>query len=538
MSLHRLNGEGYRWTTTGSRLQFTSNDSNNNTDLVTWSALQCRNSPKDFSCVSLTPSIPTHLASETTLNRIDSLKIRSGLSRRAVQSRYSYFLGDDSKLDLGALEATRREKDMATVEVLSKEIIKPSTPTFEDLKTLKLSILDHINPHVYARHAFFYPSSPSGPTNADLKASLSKLLVKYYPFAGRIDKTTINCNDEGVEFFEATTPAKLDEILKDLDIDQLAPFFPASNNVSSKEFDDKSCLVIQVTRLGCGGVIIATWFSGKAGDPYNFVRFMNDWAVLTVNPNGSLAADPEFVGASALPLPNQMAYMPAPNPEKPVFPTRRFVFEASKLQPLQAEGSDPIPADSVVIALLFKSIAGAMKSSGSRKKCMIDYVVNLRGKTNPPISENAAGSYGSHNFLSVTEEELGVGPITEKLKGAMAELQEKYSKKDTDDEWSSDMFKGFIKLIKVMLIERGEMFVFISCTGLPFYEVNFGWGNPVWVGAPSLPWKNCILFRNIKKGSTDIEAWVSLEDANVLETVASDEELLAYATINPSIPLN
>ncbi|GAB2280575.1 hypothetical protein Dimus_015202 [Dionaea muscipula] len=448
------------------------------------------------------------------------------------------------------------------VEIVSKETIKPSTPTPEELKTLKLSILDHINPHVYARHAFFYtntnPNPSSGVSNyCDLlKASLSKVLAKYYPFAGRIDKITINCNDEGVEFIEAKTEANLADVFLPkpavLELHELAPFFPASDDVNNN--DTKAALVIQVTRFACGGIVIGTWFSGKAGDPHCFVNFMNDWAALTAAGDPIHHRDPEFVGVSVLPLPSQMAYMPAPKPEKPHFPTRRLVFDVSKLK--QLEPNIPAAADSIIIALLFKSIAAAMKSSsaaGSRKKCMIDYVVNLRGGlTNPPVSDHAAGSFGSHNFLAITEEEMqqgaGIRPILEKLKGAVAEIKDKYSKKDADDEWSTDMYRGFLKLIKLVLIERAEMFVFISSVGLPYYDVDFGWGSPAWVGSTPLPWKNCILLRNIKNnikggggGGADenhIEAWISLEDEKVLETVASDEEILAYATINPTISLN
>ena len=55
-----------------------------------------------------------------------------------------------------------------------------------------------------------------------LKASLSLVLVDFYPFAGRLDmkggesgRPQIDCNDEGVEFVEATIDVSFQDVEMD-----------------------------------------------------------------------------------------------------------------------------------------------------------------------------------------------------------------------------------------------------------------------------------------------------------------------------------
>jgi hypothetical protein len=55
-----------------------------------------------------------------------------------------------------------------------------------------------------------------------LKRSLSSVLVDFYPFAGRLDiqrgesgRPEVDCNDEGVEFVEASTDISFEDVEKD-----------------------------------------------------------------------------------------------------------------------------------------------------------------------------------------------------------------------------------------------------------------------------------------------------------------------------------
>ncbi|KAK7832060.1 vinorine synthase [Quercus suber] len=95
------------------------------------------------------------------------------------------------------------------VEVISKETIKPSSPTPDNLRHQQLSFLDQIQPPVYMPLVLFYPkvegANFSKVQQCDkIKKSLSEALTLFYPLAGRVKGNLyIDCNDEGVHYREA-----------------------------------------------------------------------------------------------------------------------------------------------------------------------------------------------------------------------------------------------------------------------------------------------------------------------------------------------
>ena len=71
-------------------------------------------------------------------------------------------------------------------------------------------------------------------------------------------------------------------------------------------------------------------------------------------------------------------------------------------------------------------------------------------------------------------------------------------------------------------------FIFSSLYKFPIYEMDFGSGNPMWIGRVSLPFKNVVVFIDTKSGDR-IEAWVNLKDEDMAK-FESDIELLACAS--------
>lgn len=101
-------------------------------------------------------------------------------------------------------------KQKMKVEIMSKETIKPSSPTPPHLRNFKLSLLDQLAAQVNGCSINFYRSnnnhqSPSQ-TSENLKKSLSETLTLFYPFAGRlVDNLIIDCNDNGALYFKNQT---------------------------------------------------------------------------------------------------------------------------------------------------------------------------------------------------------------------------------------------------------------------------------------------------------------------------------------------
>ncbi|KAL0351630.1 UNVERIFIED_CONTAM: (13S,14R)-1,13-dihydroxy-N-methylcanadine 13-O-acetyltransferase AT1 [Sesamum calycinum] len=111
-------------------------------------------------------------------------------------------------------------------EIISREHIKPSSPTPLEQRTHKLSLLDQIVPPIYVPLVLYYPNLENTPMDPDfishttqiLKQSLSSTLTRFYPLAGRIkDKLSIDCNDEGLPFVVTKFNTRLSDFLKNPD---------------------------------------------------------------------------------------------------------------------------------------------------------------------------------------------------------------------------------------------------------------------------------------------------------------------------------
>ena len=105
---------------------------------------------------------------------------------------------------------------MVKVDIQAKETIKTSSPTPQNLKIFKLSLLDQIAPPEYVLVIFYYACNDKAKVIKpqeridQLKESLSQALTLIYPLAGRVkDNIFIDCNDEGVYVLEAKGNCKL-----------------------------------------------------------------------------------------------------------------------------------------------------------------------------------------------------------------------------------------------------------------------------------------------------------------------------------------
>ncbi|KAK6140380.1 hypothetical protein DH2020_025875 [Rehmannia glutinosa] len=170
-----------------------------------------------------------------------------------------------------------------------KELIKPSSPTPNHLKNLKLSLLDQLAPPVYISLIFFYEANElkgliDGSTNhaqicQQLKQSLSNTLTLFYPLAGKIDPDnfTIDCNDNGVEFIEARAQARLEDILHDPKLDQFQQYLPV-DPLGGIYKGDGTLFMLQINFFECGGIAIGACISHTVADGSSLVDFMNAWA--------------------------------------------------------------------------------------------------------------------------------------------------------------------------------------------------------------------------------------------------------------------
>lgn len=170
-------------------------------------------------------------------------------------------------------------------------LVKPAKPT--PSKTLSFSTIDNDPNLEFVCHSVYVykansVSSDNGSTadhdlasklngQADparvIKDAISKVLVHYYPLAGKLKrdgsdgKLYINCNGEGVPFLEATANYKLASLkyLDGIDVETAEEFvfdFPSKSDFGYHP------LMFQVTKFPCGGFTIGMGLSHSVCDGF------------------------------------------------------------------------------------------------------------------------------------------------------------------------------------------------------------------------------------------------------------------------------
>lgn len=175
---------------------------------------------------------------------------------------------------------------MEADQFISKQIIKPSSPTPQNLRPFKMSFIDQLCPIMHIPILLFYPNTEKDHVAHQdrlerLKTSLSKTLTHFYPMAGRVSKDNqiIEFDDEGVEFCETRVDGFLSDIFKQPDADFLHQLEP----VQDAHLESVFLLKVQVNLFKCGGMVIGVSSSHKITDGSTMGLFIKAWSC---NANG------------------------------------------------------------------------------------------------------------------------------------------------------------------------------------------------------------------------------------------------------------
>ncbi|KAI5638953.1 hypothetical protein M9H77_00330 [Catharanthus roseus] len=430
--------------------------------------------------------------------------------------------------------------------IISKSIIKPSSPTPNHLKIYNISLMDQIAPHFYIPIVIFYRKLScfqnywnSYGITSRLKKSLSNTLTQYYPFAGRFNgKDSIDCNDEGLEFSQARIDCEIDDVLKRPDPTTMDLF--SSPVVAGPLFNQSlqsSPFNVQVTHFTCGGMAISGSVLHKIGDASTVFGFLNDWA--TVACGGK--ASPTFIPPLISPFLGQITFPQIQIDEENIVTRKRFTFDASKINELKAiaiaSGIDnPSPAE-VVSALIYRSLAKEKSGVSNSRPSVLIHTVNLRPWVVPPLEENSVGNFSwFFSIISKDESERKLGTIFGAMKKEKAEFIEKFGKGLTREECFLRLSQSIQAEMKKDL-RRGIDIGIYKCSFLfrfPFGETDFGWGNPDFVSSSfCTPLKNTYHLQDSMESEGGIDAVVSLEEQE-MNLFENDEELLKFAAKIPT----
>ncbi|KAG9449738.1 hypothetical protein H6P81_009703 [Aristolochia fimbriata] len=376
-------------------------------------------------------------------------------------------------------------------------LVPPKLPTprhflylsnLDDQKFLRFSI------------KYLYLYKKSVPVDA-LRSSLSRVLVDYYPFAGRVrrseedpEKLQIECNGQGALFAEAFINFSAEEFLQICNRPNRS-WRKLLYREEGQSFLDIPPLVVQVTHLRCGAMIICTAINHCLADGIGTSQFLHAWAHMTAEPDATALPvgpfhsreilrprgtslkitkhHPEF-GLSG--VPNGRTHGGLVDPAiDPVVPTS-FTFAPWQILQMK-KGCVP----SLKYCTSFEALASHVWRAWVRaldppalQRVKLLFSVNVRGRLRPELP---AGYYGNGFVLGCAEataREVARGSV----RRGVERVQE--AKRSLDD----DHVRSAIDLLEA---RRGwpdlaATLVISQWARLGLEDVDFGEGRPLHMG--------------------------------------------------------
>ncbi|KAK2987336.1 hypothetical protein RJ640_023637 [Escallonia rubra] len=439
------------------------------------------------------------------------------------------------------------------VEIISKENIKPASPTPLHLRRYNLSALDQIvPPHMYVPGVLFYLNNNKDTTPINffptisnhLKQTLSETLTRYYPFAGKIndDLSYIDCNDEGVYYVEAKVSYGLREFLSQPDV-QLIQLLTPNNPRPLESMSGNYVILVQVNIFDCGGIAIGTCASHKTADGATFGAFMNAWSHFAACGSLEEVHNPSFTAPSLFP-PNSsvLCKWPFKTSGKNESVTRRFVFHGKALAALRAQAASithvqyPTSVEAVAAVIWGCAIEAISKvtNEGPKKTSILAIPVNLRTRMRPVLPKSSIGNLVWTAFAQhMPDAKLEFPCIVDRIKKAFAKVDYDFVETMKGNEGYakvSECLKEYAELLHN--IDEDNCLVLSSLRKVGISEVDFGWGKPSWHYFCNPGFKSFVFLMDTISGD-GIEALVSLS-GQAMVIFERDPKLLVFAFVDPS----
>ncbi|KAI5571627.1 hypothetical protein POPTR_011G124300v4 [Populus trichocarpa] len=442
------------------------------------------------------------------------------------------------------------------VSIISRELIKPSSPSIHHLLPFKLSLLDQLLPTTYVPMVFFYPRNNNQDfkglqISIQLKRSLSQTLSTFYPFSGRVRNNSIIDNyEKGAPFVETRVKGSLFDFLIQPQLNLLNKFLPCQPFGYQSDPEATPQVAIQVNTFDCGGTALGLCFSHKIIDVATAIAFLDSWAANTRGHYLEQINPALFEASSRFPPQNKfLVQFPLWVAENYLFKegnvTKRFVFDADAIATLRAKAkSKRVPNPSrteTLTAFIWKSCTEACRSLCALPRPSVSlHAVNIRQRTKPSFSRYSIGNlwWRSLTACELADTKIELNDLVSLTRESFTNINDDLLKDFQGENGLQGISESLLKQLVGIGSRNPEIFLFSSWLNFDLNDVDFGWGKPIWVGLtgevgrPS-GWANATFFKQTGRNN-EIEVWMTLNE-KIMSVVERNPEFLEFSTPNPSI---
>ncbi|CAN1328584.1 Shikimate O-hydroxycinnamoyltransferase [Linum perenne] len=384
------------------------------------------------------------------------------------------------------------------VQPLEKETNKPSD-------RLWLSNLDLVHSRIHLPALYLYNQVENARIfDAKLlKEALSRVLVLFYPVAGRLaedekGRLEVECNGEGVLFVEAEVDLRLNQIDESTPSSELLKLVPTPNSELlklvpridySQEISSDPLLLLQVTRFRCGGVSLGLGISHRLADGVSTASFINAWSNMARglpptalpfldrthlrarNPPSPKFHHPEYDSPPTI-INNPVQPSPIPKPTS----TTIIKFTPTQLSSLRAKAENPdndvrYTTHQILSAHIWRCVSQA-RDLADNQPTRLNMPVDGSSRLRPPIPRDVA-----------MVGELVSEPIARtvsRIHRAIEKMDDEYLRSAIDYLENPAEPSGVARSPRVC---QSPNLAIISWTRIPFDSADFGQGSPILVRA-------------------------------------------------------
>ncbi|GJV85984.1 transferase, chloramphenicol acetyltransferase-like domain protein [Tanacetum coccineum] len=382
----------------------------------------------------------------------------------------------------------RGAKEMK-IEKQSSKFIKPLVSTPPEFRHYKLGFIDEFAVPSNVGVVLFFPTKYDHNPNffSRLENSLEKTLTRLYPLAGRYVEEihSIDCNDQGSEFIHAKVNIKLQDILGSKeDVLFIDEFIPSS--LGAAYHLDNSLPATQVTTFECGGVALGVSATHKIIDSSTLCTFINEWAVMNREENETEFNGPGFNSSSLFPARDLSSIPVLPISDCTIknYIRKKFSFSESFISNMKA-----------------KAMANRKESNFRLSKVQLVSAVIWKA-----LNSVDQAIHKSTSLETIKE-------LADILSDSVNKTITNFSKVDHNSEEGQTIVLNTL----LPMTNVGELINSIllsSWCKFPFYEADFGYGQPTLVSPGTSPYKNATQLMD-DAGGNGIKAYLFLEAVDV-----------------------